>query len=183
MEKKLDRRIVKTKTSIKNAFISLMDKKDLSQITVTELSSLADIDRKTFYLHYDTVIDVYKEIVADASSRLQLLLEQQDSFSFDSFFHGLNQIMKNNLDFYQIIVKKESYSHLLNEHADLLACKLTEKYQSEEQSISIQRSIQIAYFSAGVIGVYTKWLKKEIGISLDELAYELSKETSHFLEM
>ena len=65
--KKIDRRVMKTKKSIRKAFILLINKKDLNDITITELSNLADIDRKTFYLHYETVNDVYKELEAEVS--------------------------------------------------------------------------------------------------------------------
>ena len=54
-----------TRAKIKEAFVSLLRKKPLEQITVTEIATMADIDRKTFYLYYDTIRGVYMEIEQD----------------------------------------------------------------------------------------------------------------------
>ena len=47
-----DRRVNRTKRQIKKALINLLSKKDLSRITVSEITELADIGRGTFYTHY-----------------------------------------------------------------------------------------------------------------------------------
>lgn len=43
-----DRRVRKTKQAIKNAFIQLLNKKDLEKITIQDITELADINRGTF---------------------------------------------------------------------------------------------------------------------------------------
>ncbi|MDN6843038.1 MAG: TetR/AcrR family transcriptional regulator, partial [Staphylococcus equorum] len=48
-----DRRVRKTKTAIKNAFIQLLEEKDLEKITIQNITQLADVNRGTFYLHYE----------------------------------------------------------------------------------------------------------------------------------
>ena len=58
----LDRRQIKTKKAIVSAFLRLMETKDISRITITELANEANIDRKTFYLHYRSIQAVYDDI-------------------------------------------------------------------------------------------------------------------------
>ena len=53
VQKPVDRRVLKTKRAIRNAFAKLMVEKDINDITVMELSETADINRKTFY-NYDS---------------------------------------------------------------------------------------------------------------------------------
>ncbi|MBQ9794006.1 MAG: hypothetical protein IJW34_03570 [Clostridia bacterium] len=48
---KIDRRIIKTKRAIAVALLQLLSEKPLEEITITELTLKADINRKTFYLH------------------------------------------------------------------------------------------------------------------------------------
>lgn len=177
MERKIDRRITKTKSSIRHAFIELMQKKAINQITVTELANNANIDRKTFYLHYETPMDVYKEIISDVSKELQKLLNEQEDFSFHNFFNGLNQIMDKDLKFYKIIAEKDSYSFLLNECVKLLNHKLSQKYLSEDSPSKLDLQIKIGFAASGIIGVYVDWLNDNKGISLDELAEVLSQNT------
>jgi AcrR family transcriptional regulator len=57
----MDRRVARTKKNIYYAFFQLVQTKAIDEITVSELARTADIDRKTFYLHYQTVQDVFVE--------------------------------------------------------------------------------------------------------------------------
>ena len=59
---KIDRRIVKTKRAINVALLQLLDTKEPEDITITELTTCADINRKTFYLHYTCIKDVAVEL-------------------------------------------------------------------------------------------------------------------------
>ena len=52
------RRQIKTKRSIKNAFLKLRSKKSIEQITIKELSEEAEISKATFYLHYRDIYDL-----------------------------------------------------------------------------------------------------------------------------
>lgn len=51
----MDKRVIKTKKAIKNAFMELRSKKSLEQITVKELCELAYINKSTFYSHYEDI--------------------------------------------------------------------------------------------------------------------------------
>ena len=44
--KKIDRRVVKTKKAIHNAFAKLLTEKELNDITISDIAELADINRK-----------------------------------------------------------------------------------------------------------------------------------------
>lgn len=55
----MDRREIKTKRSIKNAFLKLRSKKEIEQITIRELAEEAEISKATFYLHYRDIYDLF----------------------------------------------------------------------------------------------------------------------------
>jgi AcrR family transcriptional regulator len=57
-----DRRIRKTRDQIKQALIKLLLTRDLKDITVSELTERANINRGTFYLHYRSVKDLFRQI-------------------------------------------------------------------------------------------------------------------------
>ena len=52
-EKTPDRRVVRTQSSIRKAYLELLEEKPLSKITVSELAERAGINRKTFYAYYE----------------------------------------------------------------------------------------------------------------------------------
>ena len=65
MEKKIDRRVRKTKQQLQDGFIQLRKKKDLKDITVKELCELTDLNRGTFYLHYKDIYDLSDQLETD----------------------------------------------------------------------------------------------------------------------
>ncbi|HJD02863.1 MAG TPA: TetR/AcrR family transcriptional regulator [Candidatus Mediterraneibacter excrementavium] len=60
-----DRRIVKTKKSLKEAMIIMLGKKDFEHITITELCREAEVSRITFYSHYNDKYALLDEIFDD----------------------------------------------------------------------------------------------------------------------
>ena len=72
--KPVDRRVLKTKRAIRNAFAKLMTEKDINDITIIELADAADINRKTFYNYYSGVYQVVEEIEQDISRSYDALL-------------------------------------------------------------------------------------------------------------
>lgn len=52
MQKKVDRRVRKTKSQLRKGLARLMQEKSIGEITVKELVEEVDINRSTFYLHY-----------------------------------------------------------------------------------------------------------------------------------
>ena len=61
-DKKVDLRIQKTKDSIRKTFEEMICEMDYEQISIKELAQRARINRKTFYLHYNTLDDLLREI-------------------------------------------------------------------------------------------------------------------------
>lgn len=74
--KKIDRRVKKTELAIRHSFEELAETHNLHEITVKELTNKADINRKTFYLHYDSINDLINSYVNDISEELITLLNQ-----------------------------------------------------------------------------------------------------------
>lgn len=57
-----DLRIIRTCRIIRSTFMELLSEKPISKITISELCDKAEINRKTFYRHYNTLADVAAEI-------------------------------------------------------------------------------------------------------------------------
>lgn len=66
----LDRRIKKSKTALKNSLISLMQMKDFREITITDIVQFADVNRGTFYKHYQFKEELLEEIINDVTTDL-----------------------------------------------------------------------------------------------------------------
>ncbi|WP_370821809.1 TetR/AcrR family transcriptional regulator [Acidaminococcus massiliensis] len=63
MDKKIDRRILKSKNAIEESFLQLLEKKGFDSLSVKEIAEYANIGRKTFYLHYDDLYDLLNHVL------------------------------------------------------------------------------------------------------------------------
>lgn len=69
MENKPDgRRVRMTKMLLKNALIDIMKTKSIHMISIKEICEEADVNRSTFYRHYNTQFDLYNEIIEDIAT-------------------------------------------------------------------------------------------------------------------
>lgn len=59
-----------TKTSIIEAFVQLLLKKPFEKITIKDITDLANINRATFYAHYDDKYQLFDEILHNRSTEL-----------------------------------------------------------------------------------------------------------------
>ena len=60
-----DRRFVKTEKSIHDALISLLQKYDFESLTIEDLTYEADINKSTFYLHYQSLGQLFSSLEDD----------------------------------------------------------------------------------------------------------------------
>lgn len=60
--KKEDRRVRRTKKLLVQALTELLQDKQINEITVKELTELADINRGTFYLYYRDIYDMLEKV-------------------------------------------------------------------------------------------------------------------------
>lgn len=65
---KTDPRIRRTRSAIRAAFFRLMKAKEFDSITVTDISDCADINRKTFYAHYESKEQLFAELIQEMFS-------------------------------------------------------------------------------------------------------------------
>ena len=82
MQKK-DRRTKRTHKAITQAFTELIIEKEFSEITVTELAERANINRKTFYSHYECIEDVLDELQVEIAERLVEIYRKHNKGPFD----------------------------------------------------------------------------------------------------
>lgn len=65
MKLKLDRRVKKTKQALRNAYIDLIEKYRIDEITVLMITQYADLNRATFYAHYSNKEEFLEESLSE----------------------------------------------------------------------------------------------------------------------
>ena len=94
-DKSNDLRYIKTERAIRRAFHELLQEKDMKRITVRELVERAEINKTTFYCHYETLPDLIDTLekekinyIIDNLDEVHLLYEDSDRF-IDNLYRNL----------------------------------------------------------------------------------------------
>lgn len=78
---KNDKRFQNTEQAIRSAFIHLCETKGAARVTVTDICKEADINRGTFYLHYETLEDLLDALENENAERL---IAASDLYHYDT---------------------------------------------------------------------------------------------------
>lgn len=182
---KEDRRIRKTKSAIKKAFIQLLKEKDLDKITVQDISDQADINRGTFYLHYEDkytlLSDMEDEYISEIWSLTQFNQFNANSPETiaDEFINNtLTKILQHiadNMDFYHTILQLDRKSKLEDKIYFLIKENM-QKYISVNNEIDgIPEMYFHSYVAGATISIIKYWVQDEHRISVDELTQHMFK--------
>ena len=68
-----NRRVRMTKKLLKDAILELMETRGLDRVTVTDICAAADVNRSTFYAHYEDVHQLLREIEDGMLERMPVL--------------------------------------------------------------------------------------------------------------
>lgn len=107
MRQKLDRRVEMTKRLLKKSLIELLKTENIQKISIRNLCQNADVNRSTFYKHYDSQYDLLRDIEDDLFSEIEDILSNHSSISDtdrDAQLAKVLNYMKDNLDLCQILM-------------------------------------------------------------------------------
>ena len=177
-EKMKDRRITKTRKSIQNAYLNLLRQKGTEKITISDIAREADIDRKTFYLHYDSTEDIIREYAEEKTRELltRLTIRSFFSLSFDRkiFAKEVNSMLAEHLEFCRMVAGNPSLGFFWNEVQNVTVDILSEIYARHSKLPESDLKIQVSFFVAGAMYVYQRWLRDEIPCTMEELGDKVS---------
>lgn len=175
----MDRRIIKTKAAIKASYKKLLMENNNSKITITELARLANIDRKTFYLHYDSVDSIIQEIMEENLSELEDELASKGlsiiSFDTDNLIHAMNSCIDKDFEFYNAISHRTDFDFFVKELKKVFIASTANIIQETTDLPEDEILIYCKYIVCGLTDVYVDWFRNNSSMSLDELGIIVGK--------
>ncbi len=173
-KRRVDRRTIRTKRAILTALFGAMENKDIEKVTITEIAEAADIDRKTFYLHYNGIQDVIKEFEDNlVATTMAFVHEPESKGTAEAFFNGLNHTITTNLEFVRYFVKSGAYNYFMNKVSEAFREYVYENVENSER-ISSEHDKQLlsavlTNLATGTASMYIAWLQGESSVDIDEL--------------
>ena len=176
--KPVDRRVLKTKRAIRNAFAKLMAEKDINDITIMELAETADINRKTFYNYYSGVYQVVEDIEHDIlSSYAELLGGVEFREYMDapvSLFNRFSQLINMDPEFFGYLLTMNGNISLITRIMRLLKEKTCEVMVAQLEVEAYKADIVIDFVLSGMLSVYQHWFSSDRSVPAEEVSQIIS---------
>lgn len=170
----MDRRIIYTKKVIKETFINLLSKKDISKITVTEICNISDINRATFYRYYIDIYDLLDKIKIDFINELKDISNTNKDDSIYSFAFDLLNAFYNNKVLVKTLFDCQNNTFFWEDILEFAYTKLHDRYERENPDFTSEDLEYVSIFVFnGALGILNYWVKNDFDKSIDELSYKI----------
>lgn len=154
-----DLRVIKTKARIEDAMLELLKTRPLEKITVTELARVALINKGTFYLHYQDILDLYRQLFLKCLAR-----PFREAAFFSNFFDAPELFLKQAGEAFsagmpelQTIKQPGQHDFLfMDDVRDILREKV---YETGRIQQSIDNDVRLDSVFSAMLGIMPKYAK------------------------
>ena len=172
--KKLDRRVIRSKSLLFKALLKLMKKTNYKEISVKDLTEAADIARPTFYRNYKLMDEI--------------LIDEMD-LRFDEYFESIEKDILNSnyeaaADKLFVVWKKNKILFDAMHKADIIykAAERFDEYAlrikkltAKNGELAIDTTYAIHFFAGGTYMVLIKWQQSDMKTPKNNLIKLLAK--------
>ena len=178
-----------TAVKMDKAFLSLLEKKDFSYITVKEICEKAKVNRSTFYLHYETLEDLLSESVEYMNEQFLAYMKQDTNVfmtrilecPLDELYLVTPQYLTPYLKYIKenkrlfLTVKNLNTNEVLEESYDkmfqFVFAPILERYQVSDEI----RKYMMAFYVQGLMAIIAQWLKNDCEDTIEQMIDVMQK--------
>lgn len=169
----MDRRVKYTRQVIKDSFIKLLEKKDITKVTVMELCKEADINRATFYRYYVDIFDLLEKMEEE------FVVEFQSTYKDFDYTHNelydyvlaLLQACEKHKKLVKILFQMKNGIAFLNEVLQDAYIRCKEKWEHDIPDLSEEiEEYTTAYLFNGTLGIVNYWIQNDFDKDISEIA-------------
>lgn len=171
---KQDRRVLRTKQLLWDAFVKLILKKGYDAVTIQDIIDEANVGRSTFYSHYESK----ENLLLGAQSHLadMFLNESRDG---QINFKLMYQHAKENRKVAKAILGKKGGGILTKHIREVISFKLEKQFSIELAAVKDKdyelAKLKLMALSAALHSLLVNWIESNMNLSVKDMA-ELSNE-------
>ena len=165
-----------TKKALAVSLKKLLSKKELSKITISNITDECGVNRQTFYYHFKDIYDllewIYKNEVIDE-------IDNKDEEWQQRFLYIFKYVLKNKefvKNTYNSISRKY-VNKFIYEHTDKLLKNVIDE-EAEKESIKVQdedKTFIATFYRYSFVGIIQNWIEEGMKESPKEIIEKLSK--------
>ncbi len=171
---------VRSRQMIKKAFAEMLNEKDITKITVTDIVEKAGISRGTFYAHYMDVYDLYNAIEANM---METVRETIDLIGAKNIITDPTEVisrafafLEEKKSYYKLFVTTSRSDSLINRISTYIAERLTAEVDNSFTEDETKEVKLFIYYSLGAIEHNVKaWLDEKVPLTAEECSTLISR--------
>jgi len=194
MAKKVDRRIQKTRKAIKKSFIELLNETNLGDMSVNDIAERADINRGTFYLHYEDKFDLFEKYANELLNELTSVIRQSNQEKAE------NEVADNEMNtyvlffkhfqaydsFYKPILSFKGGPYFYRRFLEVIKDYYLQEYNNlleYSEKKTPDKEILINFVAHAHLGIINNWLQKDMKETPEYMGEQLSALLSSLLKV
>lgn len=182
MERKVDRRQAKTKQQLVEALLQCIENKGLKHVTVTDIAKQANINRGTFYLHYQDVSHMLQQLMSERiaviSRHFELVdpLEHREYAEMNLPYPKIVQLLEfinNDRYFFKTVLGANGNPAYKDQIKTLLKTLLQSKFEisiSQDIKAPVPSHYLLEYMGSASIGMIVYWVENDLPETPVEIA-------------
>lgn len=170
---KENQRVAVSKKLLKNAIVKILKKKNIKDISIRELCEEAEINRTTFYRHYDSPHDVLIEIELEfVKSFLETYILSDSTKESQKYITYMCEYMYENKETVTLFIRNNTdidFTQIFQSLSEEFLSSRTVLYKGhavDEDTMRLMKTL----FSHGIYAVVRQWLIEDIPKSPDEIS-------------
>ena len=174
-QKGTDRRVRRTKARLRQAMTQLLLEKDLSSITVRELTDLADVNRGTFYTHYKDIYDMLEQLENETFSELEELLDLHASEimrrNIATVLQEIFRFVGRNQNLCRVFLTRQSVDRFSRRLNQLIYRRCLEEWRELYHAVDEEvPQYALEFLVSGTVGLIRAWALKGFQESPEDVA-------------
>ena len=180
------------------ALLALLEEKDLEYITVKEICHRAEVNRSTFYLHYETISDLVDETLGMINQRFLSYFPQQEEQVLGNMANREREelvlitpeyllpylrFIRDNKKVYRAAFRNPSSMQAHARYGELkqhILGPILERFEIP----AAHRPYYVAYYIEGIIAIVKEWLRQDCTDEVEMIAHiiqscVLPRDSSH----
>lgn len=176
-QRQLDPRVVRTRTLLRDAFVSLVLERGYDSITIQDIADRAGLRRATFYLNYK---DKEELLTATLDGMMESITEEIMQIEDNPFDPACNEkVMRmvfehaeQNAHLYQIILQGHGAIRMVRHVREYMATKIRTQHADDLQAGSSDFPVDIVanYMAASELSMLVWWLENNMPYTAAEMA-------------
>ncbi len=152
-----DRRVRMTKKILKDALVEIMRIKPIHEISIKKICETADINRSTFYHHYQSPQELYDDIINDISEDITAIVraKKNNNATNSSMISEILTYVEDRRELFLVILSDKGNISIGEKLTNIIGKFIGADNKSELSMYCTQ------FASAGVANIIWLWLNNE----------------------